>query len=135
MKVVKIAGLCLLALLLVFGATIGYQVLSGIKEAQTLAAEDIEFPNLADVPDGIWKGEVEWGILVVEVEVTVEAGIIAAIDVLRHDNGRGSKAEGIVDDILSAQSPVDSISGATLSSRAILRAVANALNAPLNSGK
>jgi uncharacterized protein with FMN-binding domain len=50
------------------------------------------------------------------------------VDIVRHDNGKGSPAEIIVDRIIEAQSlKVDLISKATYSSKAILKAVENAL--------
>lgn len=128
-KALKIAGLVFLGLFLVFGTALGIQVWSGIQEAKTQAAQEIHAPDLAGVPNGTWRGQVEWGILTVEVDVTVEQGQITAIDLLKHDNGKGGRAEAITQHILAAQSlDVDAITGATLSSRAILNAVANALN-------
>jgi len=128
-RVIKIGGLVFLALLLIFGATIGIQVWSGIRQAKTLAAEDISAPNLEDIPDGTWQGQVEWGMLAVTVDVTVAGGEITGIELVKHDNGRGEKAEIIIEDILAAQTlEVDTISGATLSSKAILHAIADAMN-------
>jgi len=43
--------------------------------------------------------------------------------ILEHDNGKGGKAEKIVDDVIKAQSlNVDVVSGATVSSKVILKA-------------
>ncbi len=128
-KAFKIGGLAFLAIFLIFGASIGLKLWTGIREAKALAAEEISAPLLSQVPNGTWTGEVEWGVLEVEVAVTVNDGEITKLDLLKHDNGKGEAAEAIIADVLAAQSPdVDVISGATLSSRAILHAIANALN-------
>jgi len=53
---------------------------------------------------------------------------IKEIELVRHDHGQGSSAEVIPDRILEAQSlEVDIVSGATASSKVILKAVENAL--------
>lgn len=127
-KAFKIGGLVLLTLFLIFGTTIGIKVMSGLKEVHTLAAQEIIAPDLVQVPDGTWRGKVEWGVLAVVVDVTVQAGEITAIQILQHDHGKGGKGEEVIDNILEAQSiNIDAISGATLSSKAILNAVADAL--------
>lgn len=54
--------------------------------------------------------------------------ILTGIDIIRHLNGLGSSAESIVDKIIEKQSlEVDAVSGATLSSKCILKAVENAV--------
>lgn len=79
--------------------------------------------NLQNKKDGVYSGEVYTGIVNV-----LEDGKITAVDIVRHDNGKGSPAEIIVDRIIDAQSlKVDLISKATYSSKAILKAVENAL--------
>jgi len=128
-KALKIGGLTLLGLFLIFGLSIGVKMWADIREAKDLAARDISAPDLAQVPDGTWTGQTEWGMLAVEAQVTVLDGTITSIELLRHDNGLGGKAEVITERILEAQGlDVDAISGATISSRAILHAVADALN-------
>ena len=63
-----------------------------------------------------------------KAEVTVKAGVITNIDILEHKNGRGSRAEVVIDRILEEQKiDVDAVSGATNSSTVIKKAVENAL--------
>ncbi|MGC9311856.1 MAG: FMN-binding protein [Sediminispirochaetaceae bacterium] len=93
--------------------------------SQTVVFTD---PQLQDLEDGLYTGEFEKGLVAAEVEVQVRDHAIEAIEILRHDNGRGRKAERIVDDVITRQSlQVDVISGATYSSKVILKAVENAL--------
>jgi len=70
----------------------------------------------------------------VELTVTVAGGKITAIDIQRHDHGRGAAAEKITDRIIAEQSlQVDTISGATYSSKVILKAIEKALGQAGNS--
>lgn len=64
----------------------------------------------------------------VEVEVSVTEHKITNIKIIEHENGLGGKAEKIVDNIISRQSlEVDAVSGATVSSKCIIKAIENAL--------
>jgi len=88
------------------------------------AAAEFHTPELTDIPDGEYLGTFRSGIVRVKVKVSMDSGRIRDIKILRHFNGRGEAAEVIVDDILSAQSlNVDVVSGATYSSKVILKAV------------
>jgi len=59
----------------------------------------------------------------------LQDGAIVAINLLRHDNGRGASAEQVINDMVDKQTTdVDAISGATNSSNVIRKAVENALN-------
>ena len=60
--------------------------------------------------------------------VTVNSHRITEIDIIRHDGGRGKDAESITKSVVEYQSlQVDSVAGATYSSRVILRAIEDAL--------
>jgi uncharacterized protein with FMN-binding domain len=88
----------------------------------------IHNPDVRQVADGTYRGESKVGPVRVTLDVTVENGTYQSILIIRHFNGRGKKAENIIPTIITAQSlEVDCISGATGSSKAILKAVENAL--------
>ena len=94
------------------------------------AVKETTFGNLdiSDVPDGVYVGEYDVDFIYARVEVTVQNGVITNIDILEHKNGRGSRAEAVVDRIMEEQKiEVDAVSGATNSSTAIKKAVENAL--------
>jgi uncharacterized protein with FMN-binding domain len=58
------------------------------------------------------------------VEVIIEGGRIEDIRLLDHGNGMEQPAEAIIEDVVEDQSlDVDSVSGATYSSRVILKAI------------
>ncbi|MDR2484357.1 MAG: FMN-binding protein [Treponema sp.] len=78
--------------------------------------------------NGIYLGEAKNWPVAVNVEIHVVEQKIAKIVITRHREGRGERAETIVNDIIAAQSlDVDAVSKATLSSKTILQAVKNAL--------
>ena len=80
------------------------------------------------VADGIYEGTAETPLVKVTVEVTVQAHKLKDIQLLRHENGQGAPAEAMLPDMLSRNtSEVDTVSGATLSSKAIRAAVRDAL--------
>ena len=88
----------------------------------------ITSPDLSKVSDGTYQGNSKVGPVRVTLDVTVKDRVITSIELIKHFNGLGRKAEAIVPKIIEAQSlEVDIVSGATGSSKAILKAVENAL--------
>lgn len=88
----------------------------------------VSMPDLSDIRDGDYIGEYSITPVHVKVEVSVSDHQITNIAILQHDNGLGSKAESIVNDVVKKQSlDVDAVSGATVSSKCILKAVENAI--------
>lgn len=84
--------------------------------------------NMANITDGIYVGKYCITPVYVEVEVTVTEHKITNIKIIEHENGLGGKAEKIVDDVISRQSlEVDAVSGATVSSKCIIKAIENEL--------
>ena len=88
-------------------------------------------PNLAITNDGIYNGSYDYTSTPVKatVAVTVKNHQIIKIDIIKHKRSPiGKKAEKIIDSIIEHQSlDVDVISGATVSSITLLKAVENAL--------
>ena len=94
------------------------------EAAKDISVSDID---LTTVPDGIYTGEYSASPVSVRVQIAVESQRITDIEILEHYNGLGGKAEKIADEIIGRQSlDVDTVSGATLSSVCILKAVENA---------
>ena len=84
--------------------------------------------DLSQKPDGIYEGSYKQFPIEVIVNVTVKDHTIADIDLIRHVNGRGGAAQAIPEMVVNAQSlKVDAVTGATYSSKAILKAIENAL--------
>ena len=93
--------------------------------------------NGFDKGDGTYTGTGTGFRGTIKVSVQIKDRKITAIDILEcaDDGGYVSRAEGVIQDIIAAQSlEVDTVSGATFSSRGILRAVKNALTGETDNG-
>ncbi|MHB1154823.1 MAG: FMN-binding protein [Eubacteriales bacterium] len=94
-----------------------------------LAQDDIPDVNLAEISDGDYQGSYSVFPVSVVVKVTVENYKIIHIELIKHFNGQGTPAEIILSKVEESQSlNVDIISGATYSSKVILKAIENALS-------
>lgn len=84
--------------------------------------------DISQVADGVYNGHSETDLVKVEVKVTVEAGAIKDIKILKHECGKGRPASVIVNDMVKNNDvEVDGVSGATFSSEVIKDAVRDAL--------
>jgi uncharacterized protein with FMN-binding domain len=85
----------------------------------------------ANYEDGVYTGSAQGYGGLITVQVTVEGGQIVSIEILSADGETTSffnRAVGVIDSVLTRQTwEVDTISGATYSSRGILGAIENAL--------
>lgn len=99
------------------------------KEARSLPLNAVDFSQLND---GVYTGVYEGGMYkwrANEVRVTVASGKVAQIESIKSaENWDKESATMLYDRVIAAQSlQVDTISGATLTSKAYLQAVENAL--------
>jgi uncharacterized protein with FMN-binding domain len=93
-----------------------------------LVYEEIVEADIQNMEDGEYMGEYSSPPVNAKVQVQVKDGKITDILILEHGHGQGGPAEVIVQDVIDQQRiDVDSISGATYSSRVILKAVEDAL--------
>jgi uncharacterized protein with FMN-binding domain len=116
-----ITGIAVIAVLLVYCRT---------SINAKAATENIMFQvvNARGVPDGVYKGSYEITPVKVVVLVTIKNESIVGIDILEHQRGLGGKAERIVEYVIQNQRlDIEAVSGATVSSKAILKAVEDAL--------
>jgi len=96
--------------------------------------EDIDKLVVADVhpsavKDGVYEASQDNKIVTATVRVEVKGGKIVAIDLLKHDHGPKHGADALIPKVLAAQSlKVDSVSGATYSSKVLLKAIELALD-------
>lgn len=114
------------ALVLYVGGTL---VVKSIEEKMGILIET-ELPDvdLGTVPDGTYEGTCDAVAVKVVVHVTVEDGRIEDIVLVEHRNGQGASGEQILETILKEQTmELDTVAGATYSSKAILLAVADAI--------
>lgn len=110
---------------LVFG---GKYVLDLMSYKEQMSRVRIDHIDLKDVNDGTYIGSFDAKIISATVSVSVKNGKMTDIELLEHKYERGGSAAVIIDEILKEQSlEVDAVSGATNSSKTILKAVENAL--------
>ncbi len=96
---------------------------------ERLARVTISNVDLSKTEDGIFVGSYKAFPVAAEVEVTINNHIIREIELKKHDNGQGLPAEIIPDKVVEAQTlEVDIVTGATYSSKVILKAIEDALN-------
>jgi uncharacterized protein with FMN-binding domain len=99
-----------------------------IKMDQEIQNLEYYAVNLDELADGLYQGVAETTFVTVEVEVEVLDHKIIRIDLLKHDNALGQKAEAITADMILLNTyEVDAVSGATSSSQVIKSAVSDAL--------
>ncbi|WP_425445825.1 FMN-binding protein [Dethiothermospora halolimnae] len=126
-KALKI-GLLVIIILVAVGGISFYLKLDNVKEA----AEAVEINNidLSDINDGEYIGKYTLNEMSkVKLKVVVEDNKITGIDIIEHSHGPGKSGHEINDRIIEKQGlDVDYVSGATISSKIILKAVENALN-------
>ena len=89
------------------------------------------FIDPATIPDGEYTGEFPFRQrYLYRVKVTVKSGSIADIEVLENgtENEYAEKGLGVIPRILREQSPkVDAVSGATVTSKSLMKCVEKAL--------
>lgn len=120
-----IAASLILLIGLVWGSVYLLQVRSYQQKVRELTVTDIPFSTLAD---GTYEGECDVRFIDARVRVSVQGGRVTAIELLKHKNGHGAPAEGILKKIVKRQTlAVDAVSGATNSSKVLKKAVENAL--------
>ncbi len=85
--------------------------------------------SLINSNDGRYEGVYETSLVKATVQVVIQDHRIKDIQITRHENGMGKKAEKIIARVIEKQTTnVDAISGATASSRVILKAIENAVS-------
>lgn len=113
-------GICLIGF--------GIMMSKAQKNLDGLVDMPISEIDLTSLSDGVYKGTYDVFPVSVEVDVTISNHEILEIDLIKHFNGQGKPAEVIIDDVIEAQTlDVDVISGATYSSKIILKAIEVAL--------
>jgi len=95
------------------------------KKMNAVEVTDI---SATGIPDGSYIGECDVGYIYAKVRVDVSNETITDVVILEHRNERGGAAEVITDDMVREQDArVEAVSGATNSSRVIMKAAENAL--------
>lgn len=121
----KISMVLFLVLLAIFTSGMTRRLRNYRQIVREIEITDID---LGELGDGVYYGVKDAEMVKAQVWVTVENNQIIEI-LLKHDHGRGAKAEAIIENVKREQTlKVDFISGATSSSKVILKAIEKALN-------
>ncbi|HEY5466440.1 MAG TPA: FMN-binding protein [Clostridia bacterium] len=116
---VAIAGIVLAAVIVMSSLEKNLKLLANLPVA------DVDVTKLAD---GKYSGSFSAFPVSAEVIVTIANRKIADIDLVKHVTGQGQAAEILPEKVVEAQSlDVDSVSGASYSSKVILKAIEDAL--------
>ena len=127
MKFKKVILIISIFVVIVF--IVGAAVISNMeKNLEELTSVEIENVDLSKVKDGTYAGSYGAMPVTAKVEVTVDNHEITGIKLVEHNNGKGKAAEVIIQKVTDAQSlDVGIVSGATYSSKVILKAIEIAL--------
>ena len=84
--------------------------------------------DITKVRDGVYMGECSLFPVTAVVKIKVEGGRVTSIDVMKHMHGKGYGADVLASRVIETQSlEVDAVSGASGSSKAMRKAIENAL--------
>lgn len=116
---------------IVAGVALGVVILLAVGVLRMLpkpVQASMQSIEMERIPDGVYEGSYDNGIVAARVEVEVENHEMVAVRILEHRNGLGGEGEAVAGEVVAAQSvEVDTVAGATYSSQTILKAVENAL--------
>lgn len=110
---------------------IGIHSLQVYKEQiSNISVSGIDFQK---VEDGTYIGEENVGYISCVVKVTVKNHVLVSVDIIEHHNERGKPAEIVIEEMVKKQSVrVDAVTGATNSSKVIMKAVENSLKSEVH---
>ena len=103
-------------------------MMNGIAKKSIRELDELKAVDIAKVADGIYRGNYDTVLVKVTLEASVENHKLMDIKIIRHENGKGKKAEAIVKQMIAENSTeADVIAGATMSSKVIRAALIDAL--------
>lgn len=121
----KKIGMGIAALLLIGVIIMSITFYTCKKESDAIVFENV---NMLDIADGTYVGECNLTLVKVKVSVCVQQHKITEITLLNHENGMGGDAEMMLEEMKKENTVgVDVVSGATISSKVIHKAMENAL--------
>ncbi|MGI6083396.1 MAG: FMN-binding protein [Limnochordia bacterium] len=126
MRLLKALLLGMGGFILIMGV-VGLLLMAGQSSIKELSVEEIDFTALRD---GVYAGWFEGGRWSNGVEMTVTEGQVVAIEVTKDMRFSLDKArQEVIDRVLRAQSlQIDAVAGATVTTKAYLKAMEDALS-------
>lgn len=128
LKINKKALIIIMIMVILIGGVL-YTIGFITHNFESLSQVKMQSFDMSKIKNGVFKGSYSSLPVSATVEVTIQDKSIIQINLLKHFNGQGTKAESILNQVVDRQNVnVDTISGATYSSIVILKAVEDALN-------
>ena len=128
-KKTKTALLIVAAVLItcIAGGMIAFRIIqNNLNALKSVAIANVPMDQ---IPDGIYMGEYSVFPVSAQVSITVKDHEIVSALIWKHRNGQGSAGEAVVQRAVKANSlQVDTVAGATYSSKVLLKAMENALS-------
>jgi uncharacterized protein with FMN-binding domain len=126
LKRILLAGFLMIAVTLLSGCAF-------IEMSDYAKNAVIKTPDLSLIPDGVYTGSAASGIVSATVELEIKDHAILAFRLLKQKHGPGHSAESLLPIVIEKQSlEVDAVSGATVSSKVVLKAAEMALKSALS---
>lgn len=124
-RMIIVITLCVI----IIGGAFGIKYLIDVKKYKdAMAKTQIKDIDISNKPDGKYTGEYNVNFISAKVVVSIKDKKIENITLVEHKNERGKAAEKILDKVKEKNSiKVDAVSGATNSSKVILKAIEKAL--------
>lgn len=120
-KIVKAGLIAIFILFLLFIFSIFIMMNDVRKKTLDLKIENIDFKTIID---GEYVGTYSLGAVKVKTKSSIKDGKIVRVEYLESEHETGKKAEIISDEVIKKQSlEVDAVSGATTSSKVILKSI------------
>lgn len=126
MKVLKIIGLILLLLVIVSDSGVFY-LSRGLEEGVNVVINPV---NLSEIKDGVYNGRNDFGRWTNELNVTVANNKITNIEIVKDVKIVSPElSTKLFQNVIEEQNiDVDVVSGGTVTSKAYLKSIENALN-------
>jgi uncharacterized protein with FMN-binding domain len=126
MKVLKIIGLIFILLVIVAASGMFY-ISRGLEEGVNVVINPV---NLSEIEDGVYNGRNDFGRWTNELNVTVANNKITNIEIVKDVKIVSPElSTKLFQDVIEKQSiTVDAVSGGTVTSKAYLKSIENALN-------
>lgn len=130
----KKSGLLLISLVVTAGIFLSSCDNEEVKQVRAMTINEID---LSKIDDGTYLGSFSYGKFDYEVETVIKNHRIENVKVVKNRKSKyAQKAEGVIDKVVQAQSlKVDVVTGATTTSKAILKAIENSLSVKVNTGQ
>jgi uncharacterized protein with FMN-binding domain len=126
MKVLKVIGLIFILLVIVAASGMFY-ISRGLEEGVNVVINPV---NLSEIEDGVYNGRNDFGRWTNELNVTVANSKITNIEIVKDVKIVSPElSTKLFQDVIEKQSiTVDAVSGGTVTSKAYLKSIENALN-------